>query len=634
MANQYKQKITNNFQTRFDAAPLSGVEFSRMTANPTHLTTFNAGDIVPIYCAEVLPNDTFDMSLDFVIRQNTTLTPTMAQMDVDYYAFFVPNRVVASNWKNVNGENTSGRWVAPDVSLVPLMRNSPNYENGIQVPVGSVADYYGFPTQQAIPLDILMQCNDLKFKGYLEIYNNYFRDQNYSAPIPYSKVLYNGFFEPVNSYIPANAHSTALSVSVSTASADGDYKTGGNVVEALYGEGASVAGSNNGAISMSNRRTSWSALSAPLKANKKHDYFTSVLPSPQKGRDVIISIGDTAPLSQGYANLVNSNTLPAGSAPSSIVNVVYDNSGNSVINQLLGTGAVGQLSAGVPEGIEQPSFSSSDRVRFLLTADLSNITADLASASGLTLSDLRMGAAIQQTFELMARGGTRYREYVKTFFGVEADDPFKDIPSYLGHFRRGLDLYQTAQTSSSVEGGTPQGNLAAFGYTNENGKLFTQTFLEHGYIHVFAVVRQQNVYTSYLAPDNFRLNHLDWYLPTLANISEQPVWSKYINPFNGGSHVFGYQEAWAEYRFEPSRVSGQMRSGINASLDLWSYADEFDSQLIVASDEWLKSNAAEVLDRSLAVTSEVAPQFKAQFVFHVTKQRPMPTYSVPGLDVL
>ena len=191
MAQRYMQNPPVSDRTRFAAALFSDVEHSRMTATPTHWTCMNAGDIVPIYCREVLPNESLLVSVDAVIRQMTLLTPTMDNMTIDIYAFFVQNRVVNESWINVMGENTSGSWKAPEVSLAPLYTGN----TAVQIPVGSVADYYGYPTQGKMPAAVLQNCNDLRFRGYLEIYNTRFRDQNYQPPIPYSKLnVYEGFF--------------------------------------------------------------------------------------------------------------------------------------------------------------------------------------------------------------------------------------------------------------------------------------------------------------------------------------------------------------------------------------------------------------------------------------------------------
>lgn len=606
-------------QTRFSAAPMSDLEFSKLVDNPRLLTTLNAGDIVPVYCAEVLPHDTFSIDLDFITRQATLAVPVMGELVQDYYAFFVPNRVVNKSWNNVMGENTSGTWTAPEISLAPLVKPGMYATNNVQVPIGSVADYYGFPTQAPISLDILAQCHDLKFRGYVEIYNRYFRDENYQPPIPYTKLnAYNGFFQNTNTLISLFPGNSSISTSKE---ADGSYIAGGSFVKEVAGEGGYVGTPQD----MPTMRTGFCALNLPLKANKIHDYFTSVLPSPQKGERVAVPIQGFVPLN------TTDGVLSVMDNPLQFSNDLFE------------------------QGFETPLILKHDNT--VATSDLSevgefatdqviqatNLFADLKNAGvSVSVDDLRMSSSVQRVYELMARGGSRYVELINSFFGLDTDNPFNDIPTFLGHFRRDLDLFQTAQTSATPDGdGTPQGNLAAFGYTNKDGKLFTKTFLEHGYIHIFTVIRHKNIYSTMIDRDNFRMSMLDFYQPPLANISEQPVYTRQINPFasNATDGVWGYQEAWSEYRYEPSRCSGYMRNrgavGTSADdLSVWNYADTmYPSTQVIANGEWLKSNTADVVARSTALSEREAPQFKLLINFHITKERPLPCYSVPGADI-
>ena len=621
MASTYKQSMPTG-EAHFSASPESGLEFSRMTAVSRHITTINAGDIVPIYCKEILPSEELTLDLDSVIRESTMLLPVMGQLYVDFYAFFVPNRVVNKSWKEVQGENSAGVWSnVNEIELAPLAVVPESYEGSpltVQIPVGSVADYYGFPTQQPIPVSVLAEMNDLKFRGYIEIYNEYFRDQNYQPPIPYSKLnVYEGFFgvysvvssvsagtwsssvsssNRSDSFVPINgiyratgsgsgvpAHATIGSSSLP----DGSFYSGA-VMKGLYGGGSSIGSSFSvGALV---KGKGFSALGLPLKANRLHDYFTSVLPSPQKGVAMSIMFPSD---SVSFAVPGSTNPVTATGSVSPLGTVKFETSsglsdGFHNLGLIAGEGKESSLGLN-GESVSGVSGASISSTNLKVTTPQGSITVTPGQFGTLDINQLRTTIAVQQVYELLARGGTRYREFVKAFFGVEVDDPYKDIPEYLGHIRRELRNYQVAQTSASVEGGTAQGNLTAYGYTNTGGRLFHKKFLEHGYVHVFAVIRHKNLYSSMLSRDNFRRSQLDYYMPLLANLSEQPVYVREINPFyssggnNANNSVFGYQEAWAEYRYEPDRVSGLMRPGTDGNIAVWNMADDFSADLSVAT---------------------------------------------------
>ncbi|UPW41863.1 major capsid protein [Peromfec virus RodF5_7] len=635
MSQHYSQGKSYAGAVRFSKASGLDPEFSRLTTDPEYQTSFNGGDIVPIYYREVVPNQAVKISFDFVMRQSTLITPTMGRLEARFYAFFVPNRVVNASWKNVMGENTANAWTAAAIDLVPLKTLT---GGGTSVPVQSVADYYGFPTQSPIPNRVLAQCNDLKFRGYLMIYNEFFRDQNYQSPIPFSKLnVFQGFMEPSGTYISldqeANSVVAVQQSALPTGAADGSFPAGALVKE-IYGEGIAkgdirmIGGADTAyatsSIVVAPRRTVWSALDKPLKANKLHDQFTSVLPSPQKGQEVFVPLVGLNDPVRVYSMNVGSSTLVTSlpnysnalnyrqtSATSGLMEITT-NSSNQLVAQNIGTDPIP-----------------------VTPQNLGFIASSLADKINLSVAELRQAAAIQQVFEQLARSGSRYREIIRGFFGLEVDDPYKDIPDFFGYAARALDLYQVAQTSASEEGGTPQANLSAYGYTSSHVEFPSYLAYEHGYIHVFCVVRHRNIYSTLFARDNFKTQMLDFWLPQLANLSEQPVYTREINPFySDSSQVFGYQEYGYEYRFEPDRVSGYMRPGVEGTLSVWNYADDVDSELAISDGTWLKSNTEEVLNRSLAVTSANAPQFRLQLSFKNENHFPGPTYSVPGMDYI
>lgn len=442
-------------------------------------------------------------------------------------------------------------------------------------------------------------------------------------------------------FLSRNAQYTTLDGKTNTVippnqPADGSFGAGA-VVKALYGEGADV-GAYGGTVPA--RITNWCALDRPLKANKLHDWITSALPSPQKGAEVYFGIGDVAqgtidttgqavPFASGYPVRLDVNGIDATVGDSFTLKAYGQNSTNGTVWNLTGADKESSIPA-----LGQEAVKGTNMV----------VNVDLSQATGISVNDLRMAVATQQVYEQLARGGSRYREIIASFFDLDTENVFTEIPVVLGRYRHELDLYQVAQTSAT-SGENATGDLSAYGYTATNGYLFDRTFIEHGYIHIFGIVRHRNVYTTYFAPDNFRRGTLDFYLPPFANIGEQPIRLATLNPFvEEAGRALGFQEPWWEYRFSVDKVSGAFRSmpadRLAESLNVWNYADDFDGDFEVVTGDWLKSNSEEVLNRTLDTPSEIDgvrtgyPQFKGQFVFHIEKQLPMPVYSVPGLDVI
>lgn len=610
MSTRYKQSTYYSGVTRFTQSPMAEVEFSRMVSPMRIITDMNAGDIVPVTCIETLPHDTISIDFNYINRLlSASIVPVMGEMQMDLFAFHVSHRVVNESWRNVVGENTSGFWSAPEVSLAPLVKDT---FGSVQVPEGSVADYYDLPTQLPIPKVVLSQMNDLVFRGYLVCYNEYFRDQNYQPPIPFSRLnIYNGFLD--------NPGSVLVDSVPGNMAADGSNPSGA-IVKALTG-----AGSTNLDSLQVVRTTTWSALSKPLKACKLHDPFTSVLPSPQKGPEVVFSTSGELPVQFSLGD-----TLSYIDSDHPELNLKLSGLGSYVgDNKVLYTSSDNTVKTG-NFGNTASSGTSSDINQWNVEG-----LVNLSDSVGITINELRTAIATQQVLEMLARGGSRYWSFLKSFFNIEVDSPFPDIPTQIGHYRSNLDMYQVAQTSATTED-SPQGSLAAFGYSTSGAGLFTKTFLEHGFIHIFAVVRHKSVYPAYTPPHLFRRNTLDFYLPQLANIGEQPVRLATLNPFREDSMelAIGYQEAWYEYRYDVDRIHGKLRSGLGNSLDVWHFGNYFDSDFTHVNGDWLVSDSQEILDRTLRVTSAEAPQFICQFDFKIDKQRPLPVYSVPGLDTI
>lgn len=354
----------------------------------------------------------------------------------------------------------------------------------------------------------------------------------------------------------------------------------------------------------------------PFKAAKFHDYFTSALPAPQKGPDV------TIPVSQG-------SNLP--------VVPLVDKVSDSLLTQNY-TAKFMSGSPTSPSGIFFTPSGAQDSVDVSTSGSgaqipvINNLWAiDDGSVSAATINQLRMAFQIQKLYEKDARGGTRYIEILKSHFGVTSPDARLQRPEYLGGNRIPVNINQVVQNSATQADGTPLGDTAAFSVTTDVHGDFIKSFVEHGFVIGVMVARYDHTYQQGLERFWSRRDRLDYYFPVFANIGEQPILNKeiYAQGTTQDDEVFGYQEAWADYRYKPSRVAGEMRSNAPTSLDVWHLADEY-TQLPKLSDAWIREDKTNV-DRVLAVTSSVSNQMFADLYVQCKATRPMPMYSIPGL---
>jgi hypothetical protein len=258
---------------------------------------------------------------------------------------------------------------------------------------------------------------------------------------------------------------------------------------------------------------------------------------------------------------------------------------------------------------------------------------DLTNIEATTINQLRQAFAVQQYYEALARGGSRYREQVRALYGVSISDKTVQIPEYLGGGRYHVNMNQIVQTSGQeAENGTPIGETGAMSITPINESSFTKSFEEHGFVIGVMCVRHERSYQQGLERFWSRNDRLDYYFPQFANIGEQPVKKKEImlTGTNTDDETFGYQEAWADYRMKPNRVSGKMRSNAEGTLDFWHYADNYN-ETPTLSQEWMSEGKNEIA-RTLIVQDE--PQFFGAIRVMNKTTRCMPLYSVPGLDKL
>lgn len=376
---------------------------------------------------------------------------------------------------------------------------------------------------------------------------------------------------------------------------------------------ATVTGVNTG-----NYITDCAKGGLPFVAAKLHDFFSSCLPAPQKHEDVLISSSGFTPLT------TNGNTLSTFGSTPAMVSYDYSSPGADKSYSTLGVTRDGGQTFG------KIGVNTNDSANWMYAHDLVASNLGVSGSNATTINQLRMAFQLQKLYEKDARGGTRYQEMLKTHFGVTSPDARLQRPEYLGGERLPININQVVQNSATTDA-SPQGNVAGYSVTSDSHGDFIRSFTEHGMIIGLCVARYEHTYQQGINKFWSKKSRTDFYLPVLANIGEQPVFNReiYAQGTDVDDEVFGYQEAWADYRYKPSIVTGEMRSNHNKSLDSWHFADDYDSLPYLSSD-WINEDKAPV-DRALAVQSSVSNQIFADFFIQNETTRPMPVYSIPGL---
>lgn len=504
--------------------PQANIPRSQFDRSRTVKTTFDFDVLVPIFVDEVLPGDTMNLSMTTFGRLATQKVPIMDNMYIDYFFFYVPNRLVWDNWEKFNGAQTDPG-DSTDFTLPQIV-----YAPGGPAPLGR-ADHFGLPISIAAGLSV----NALPFRAMNLIWNEWFRDQNLQDSLVVDRD--DGPDNPLDyEFLP--------------------------------------------------------------KRGKRHDYFTSCLPWPQKAPDV------TIPLS-GSVLVTRTNNAP---------HMLGYTSGTNTLRQTANPLQT-NVNARLNDGVVDMSLDPNGGMEVILDDE-----------NEATINALREAFAMQSLFELDARGGTRYVEILRAHFGVISPDFRLQRPEYLGGGSSRVNVHPVPQTAPT-SGSNPQAQLASYGTVSGSGIGFSKAFVEHGYVIGLAAARADITYQQGLNRMWSRQTRYDFFWPKLAELGEQAVLKKeiYMSGTSTDEEVFGYQERYAEYRYANSEVHGAFRSTYSSSLDVWHLAEEYLSAPSL-NDTFIES--ATPIDRALAVTTE--PNLIFDAFINVKHARPIPTYAVPA----
>lgn len=566
---------------RFSDAPAMYMKRSKFDRSHVYKTTFNSGKLIPVFIDEVLPGDTTRMSVNYFARLATPIKPIMDNIYLDWFFFFVPNRLVWEHWQNFCFEQED-----PDDStdyVIPTVSASGNSENAY---IGSLWDYFGLPVNTSGNLSGI---SALPFRGVYLIWNEWFRDENLQKSVKIQKGDTN---EVLNSARASEQPSWV-------------FTSGTSIVPGL----------------------------ACPPRGKRHDYFTSAFPWTQKGPGVSIGLAGTASIvdptpDPGYLLHSNAKQLAVASATraegkSGGYRVA---TGDGVVTfSRYGSNSDSSSLAGFA-GNTSDSVTVSAQVGSAYLGNDSYV--DLDTSSIFTINSLRTAFQMQKFYERLARGGSRYTEVLRSFFGVVSPDARLQRPEFLGSFTKMINVNPIAQTSATDDT-SPQGNLSAYGVTAAKFHGFTKSFVEHGYIFGFVCARADLTYQQGINKMWLRSTVYDFYWPTFAHLGEQAIELReiYAQGSEADTTVFGYQERYAEYRYKPSQITGKFRSSVvNGSLDKW-HLSQFFKNAPTLNEEFIIENPP--IERIIAVSSE--PEFLLDIGFRYTTVRPMPMFGTPGL---